>query len=193
MQQGERNLNIDSQSHNTPMLRGGGAMSSPNGEQRRRLEEVSYWRKRAGWYDDGVNVNDDFVPASVTSGRTNSYSGGSGVQSSMITRIVGGVVLLVVMVVLAKQFASVGGSRRSSSSEDERGRTSSSSRSRSRSKSRTRGKSLSRSRSRSRARDSDTKRSRSRSRSTKKVTDEYNLMEENSSKVKSPSRTKMMV
>lgn len=192
MQQVQEELNFDTQTHNMYKLRGRGMLNNLNGEPQRRLEEVAYWRKRAGWYDDAVDPSDDFVPSSSSSNgsSTRSSSFGSAGQHSLIAKIVGGVALFVVMVVLAKQFAGIGGSR----SETDRGRKSSSSKSRSRSKSRTRDTGSSRSRSRSKARNNDgMKRSRSRSRSKKRVTDEYNLMEENSSKASNPPINKMLV
>lgn len=172
----------------------------------RRLEEVAYWRKRAGWYDDADGGDDDFVPSGVSSsGGSSSSGGGSGSigDYAIAFKIVGGFVAFIVMVFLAKQFSNLGRSSSKKSSKDrgsdnKEGRSSSrpSSRSNSRSASRTRSKSRSRSltkevsrarsRSRSRAR-GDVKRSRSRSRS-KKASEDYNLMEDDGKSKSSSSR-----
>ena len=109
-----------------------------NGESR-RLEEISYWRKRAGWYDDATETDDVFVPETHSSSSASSSSGVVGSDYSIATKIVGVVVVVAAMFVLAKQFASLGNSRRSSSS-NERGR----------SKSKSSSEKLSRSRSKSR-------------------------------------------
>lgn len=164
-------------------------------QHRRRLEEVQYWRKRAGWYDDAITADDDYVPSSsanndVSSAEDTNFS----THYSLASTIIGAVVLFGLMIVFAKMLAKAGTSKTSSGSEDRkregRSKEASSPRSRSRSKSRSRREKLtsgsssrarSRSKSRSRRSSSVTARSRSRSRRSTKVTDEYNLMEESRS------------
>mmetsp|Transcript_13940 Transcript_13940/g.18266 ORF Transcript_13940/g.18266 Transcript_13940/m.18266 type:complete len:238 (-) Transcript_13940:74-787(-) len=172
-----------------------------NGESR-RLEEISYWRKRAGWYDDATETDDVFVPETQSSSSASSSSGVVGSDYSIATKIVGVVVVVAAMFVLAKQFASLGNSRRSSSS-NERGRSKSKSSSEKLSRSRSRSRmgrqsSSRRSRSRSRARDR-TSRSRSRSKSrkssrSKSISDGYNLMDDGTSPSSQlSSKAKMLV
>jgi len=136
--------------------------------QQRALEDVDYWRKRAGWYDDDQSMvsynagvmtgyynenDDDYTPtysnesssSSSSSSKSSSFLSGISYQMSdiMVTaaQIFGGLIALVIVIMVIRAM----GRKRSRQS-----RKSSSAKSRARSKSRTRSKSRSRSKSRKR-------------------------------------------
>jgi hypothetical protein len=141
----------------------------------RRLEDVAYWRKRAGWYDDDAvkSAYNSKVLSSSTNYNDDMYSSGSSSSSKFrmkdifntAAQIMGAFVVMGMLILFIRAMRTVPKSRK-------RGRESSRSRSRSRSKSKAR--------------------SRSKSRSSRKL-DEYQLMEEKSnrsSRSKSSSRSK---
>jgi hypothetical protein len=125
---------------------------------RRRTEEIDYWRKRAGWYDDDISMTeynngvydtyyqiDDDVPRSK-SGTSVVAEDSEGFNTTGLK--IGAVVVAVAVSILV--YRAIAGRRISSkerSSSDKKGTTDTKSRSRSKSASRSRS---SRSRSRSR-------------------------------------------
>jgi len=154
----------------------------------RKLEDVDYWRKRSGWYDDdesmreynkGVHtstygVDDDFVAATKSS--NSSAGGGLGIDSEMLKtagQICGALVGIVVLVMLVRAITR-GSTRRKKAKAESSGSTA-----RSGKRSGSRRRSSSRSRSKSRT--------RSRSRRTKEsggdgaTGENYELMEDNKS------------
>lgn len=123
----------------------------------RKLEDVEYWRKRSGWYDDdesmreynsGVynsyySIDDDQISGSSSS----SAEGGFGIDAELLKtagQICGALVGIVVLVMLIRAITR-GSARRkkgdaaaSSSTRNKRGRRRSSSRTRSKSRTRSR-------------------------------------------------------
>lgn len=163
----------------------------------RKLEDVAYWRKRSGWYDDdesmkdyndGVygtyyTIDDDYAASTKSS---NSSAFGLGIDSEMLKtagQISGALVGIVVLVMLVRAITR-GSTRRKKAKAESSGSTA-----RSGKRSGSRRRSSSRSRSKSRT--------RSRSRRTKEsggdgaTGENYELMEDNKSANSRPrSRSK---
>lgn len=175
-------------------------------QRQRLLEDVDYWRKRAGWYDDdesmleynkGVydtyySLDDEYDPSASAS----SSGGGGGAKNGLGTALKAlgviagiGVLFVLVRTILRRRSESASDKTKSLSSDDEGGhgrsgrsksRSGSASRSASRhrrSSSRARSKSVS-GRSRSKSVDRRSRSGRSRSRSRRKSGDggDYDLM-----------------
>ena len=141
-------------------------------QQQRKLDEVDYWRKKAGWYDDDVsmsqynagamNGDDDYIPSSSKSS-SKSHRGVKYVMSDFMTacsQIFGALFTLLVIIMVMRV---IGKKKRSITSRNSKRKKGSSGRSRS--KSRARSKSRSRSKSKKRSSKGD---------------DDYELMEDRS-------------
>jgi len=165
----------------------------------RKLEDVDYWRKRSGWYDDDTSmveynsgvynsyysIDDDYVDSTSSSSSSSSSGGGGiGLNSDILKtalQILGALVGVVILVMLVR--AITRGSARRKSADGDRSTARSKRAGRRRSTSRSRSKSRTRSRSR-RARDSG-------GGGTGAVGDEnYELMEDKSTNSRTRSRSK---
>ncbi len=160
-------------------LRGTAAALDSITSHRRKLDDVAYWRKQAGWYDDDESMknynsgtmqygDDDYTPSSTSS--SSSSSGGFGLGDTMTTMMqIGGA--FVAMAIVINIIKALGKRKRKTKSRGYRGKNSDD-RSRKSSKSNKSGRS---SRSKSRTRSSSKSRSRSKSR---KGDDNYHLMDD---------------
>ena len=153
---------------------------------RRRNEEVDYWKKRAGWFDDDVSMQEfnagvydtyysgDDIPGSSGAGSSSTHKGVGGDSLSLGLKIGAAVVAIIIAIVVFRILSRRSSKKKKvgSSSKSKSGRSTS-------------GDSKSRSRSRSRAR------SRSRSRragtSGSVATSNYELMDDNKSEARSKS------
>jgi len=153
---------------------------------KRKLDDVDYWRKRAGWYDDDISmteynsgvynsyysIDDDDSTSSTSSGSDN--SSGISFDSGMITtvlQICGALAGIAVLFMLIRAISR--GSVQRKKKTDERSSRRKRSSSRRRSGSRSRSKSRTRSRSKRRA-----------------SSDDYELMEEKSQRSRSKGRSR---
>jgi len=136
--------------------------AAPRVAANRKLEDVDYWRKQSGWYDDdesmreyndGVHTstyatNDDSVVATKSS--NSSAGGGLGIDSEMLKtagQICGALVGIVVLVMLVRAITRGSTRRKKADSSGSTARSGKKSGSRRRSSSRSRSKSRTRSRS----------------------------------------------
>lgn len=177
--------------------------------EHRKLEDVDYWRKRAGWYDDdakmteynqGVydtyySVTDDQVSQGGSGSSTTTSFFGSGDVITSSIKVFAGIVGLAIFLLLVRALRrrSSGGKKKSTRrgfggvdpdtltrSQSSKGRSSSRARSASRARSKS-GERLKRSRSRSRAR---------RHKEEEDSGKDYNLMEEGEKEKESKSSSR---
>mmetsp|Transcript_8065 Transcript_8065/g.10110 ORF Transcript_8065/g.10110 Transcript_8065/m.10110 type:complete len:274 (-) Transcript_8065:320-1141(-) len=169
----------------------------------RSLEDVDYWRHRAGWYDDAVDIiddiysaGDDYAELEQNPGGLENFLGGD-ITADIIGITVAflclAVLVIVVRTIRRKSRESGSGeksrsSNRSRSASSKRGRASSNKSLSSDKRSRSRARSVGReSRSRSKSRGLERERSsRSKSRGRRETSEnDYSLMEEGGSSKKS--------
>lgn len=185
----------------------------PNLIQQRNLEDVNYWRHRAGWYDDEMDGGtddifgaggDDYVEEMQNSGNLENFLEGD-ITADIIGITVAflclAVLVIVVRTIRRKSRESGSGdknrsSSRSRSGSSKRGRSSSNKSVSSDKRSRSRARSAGRERSRSKSRGIERQRSsRSKSRGRRETSgNDYTLMEDGdsgrkSSRARSKSRS----